>query len=157
MELHYFKDSEFIRGDRDWLPDMHPRLLVLLDVFRHQWGMPVKISSHPKALGRIMDPERKSDHNFTRNGVVLAADIMPANLFNRISAQSALTVARRCGFTSLGFYPHWQPHPGLHVGVRPGHPSSAAQWGAILIDGVQTYVTLSDSGKSDHHANLSRY
>lgn len=139
MELHYFSESEFVRGERNWFEDMHPRLLVLLDVFRHQWGSPVEISPHPAAIGRIMDPNRKSDHNFTRNGVVLAADIMPASMFTRADAQRALDIAHRCGFTAIGLYPHWQPHAGLHLGVRPGDPANPAKWGALKIDSKQVY------------------
>ena len=144
-ELHYFNPGEFIRGDRDWFPDMHPRLLTLLDVFRHQWGTPVAISPHPKALGRIMDSEVKSDHNFTRNGVVLAADIMPSNMTDRVSAQRALDVASRCAFTAIGLYPHWRPGPGLHLGVRPGDPANPARWGALRIDQKQVYRGLREA------------
>ena len=145
MELYYFSENEFIRGDRNWFDDMHPRLLVLLHVFRHQWGNPVDISEHPAALGRIMDPERKSDHNFTRNGIVLAADVMPISMFTRADAQRALDIAARCGFTAIGLYPHWHPYAGLHLGVRPGDPTSPAKWGAVLVDGKQTYVSLDNA------------
>lgn len=34
--LQYFAKSEFVRGTTNWWPLMNPRLLVLLDVYRHQ-------------------------------------------------------------------------------------------------------------------------
>jgi hypothetical protein len=143
VKLYYFDESEFERGGRNWFPDMDPRLLVLLDVFRHRWGRRIAISAHPAALGRLMDRAANSDHNFTRWGAVLAADVMPAGMISREDGEHALELANEVGFTSIGIYPDWHPGPGLHLGVRPGCvPGRPALWGAVNDSGTQAYVAI---------------
>lgn len=144
MNLYYFTQPEFERGGRNWYSDMDPRLLILMDVFRHRWGRPVQISPHPKALGRVMDESKLSDHNFTRWGVVLAADVMPEGMDTRADAEHALELANEIGLTSIGLYPHWQPGPGLHLGTRREcRPGGPALWGAVRNEhGKQVYCTL---------------
>lgn len=143
MRLHYFDRREFIRGDRDWFPDMDPRLLALLDVFRHLWGAPVAISPHPAALGRLLPLEALSDHNFTRHRAVLAADVMPKGMHSRAAAARALQLARDVTFTAIGLYPDWQPAAGLHLAIRRDRePGAPALWGAVRQNDRQVYVTL---------------
>lgn len=143
MMLHHFNRAEFIRDATDWWPLMNLRLLVLLDVYRHQRGRPVAISPHPRALGRPNWPNANSDHAVDVRGTVDAADVLPAGLVTRADAERELELARSIGFTALGLYPHWRPSAGLHLGLRPGQRmGNPATWGAILIDGEQTYVSL---------------
>lgn len=148
--LYYFGADEFVRGEQ-WFYEMDPRLLVLLDVFRYQWharsGQGVIISPHPKALGRY-DGAKLSDHNVELHNQVQAADVMPLGMNHRSDAEAAVGMATDCCFTAIGFYPDWNPHPGLHLGVRydrqPGDPHL---WGGIRPDpeGEQEYVTLTEA------------
>ena len=144
MQLYYFTPSEFRRDGVDWFKQMDGRLLVLLDTFRHEWGAKVSISAHPSALGRH-DGDKQSDHNVDLYGVVLAADVIPAGIADRHDAETAIEIAKRIGFTSIGFYPDWHPAPGLHLGTRRDRvPGSPAIWGAVRPDpnAKQAYVSL---------------
>jgi hypothetical protein len=143
IKLHHFQQSEFQRDGRNWYELMDPYLLVLLDVFRHQWGSRVVISGHPQALGRDVDLKVTSDHNVNRHGRVMAADVLPSGMDTKKAASRALDLARRCGFTAIGIYPHWVPAPGLHLGVRHERAmADPALWGAVSIHGKQTYCAL---------------
>ena len=143
VRLEYFKHGEFVRDRVDWWPMMNPRVLILLDVFRHMRCAPVEISPHRRALGRPGWPNQGSDHAIDARGQVDAADVLPAGMTYRTAAERDIDLAVRIGFTAIGFYPHWTPSPGLHLGVRPGRRmGKPAMWGAINIDGVQTYVSL---------------
>lgn len=145
-ELVHFRRSEFTRGGVDWWPRMDPRLLVLLDVFRHQWGKPVEISAHPDALGRDVAVDVVSDHNVNRHGMVLAVDVQPAVIIEQADARRAIRIARAIGFTAIGFYPNWRPRPGLHLGTRRDRrPEDPAVWGAVAVAGAQTYVSLDEA------------
>lgn len=144
--LYYFTNHEFVRGDHDWLPEMHPRLLVLLDTFRYRWDRKVEISPHVASLGRHLGPETLSDHNVDAHGAVLAADVIPLGMETRHQASEALNIARGLGFTSIGLYPDWSPAPGLHLGVRISRrPGDPALWGGLRIAGKQEYVSLNDA------------
>lgn len=140
-ELVYFKPSEF----GDWHGVMSPRLLVLLDTFRHKWGASVKISPVDGALGRHMGKEAQSLHNVDVYGEVRAADIFPYGMDSKEDMERAIKLAKDLGFTGIGVYPAWRPSPGLHLDVRtdkrPGHP---AMWGAIRsgVSGTQEYVSM---------------
>jgi len=57
-----------------------------------------------------------------------------------VSGLKELQVLDRVG---LGVYRDWN-HPGFHLDVR----GKKARWGAINMDGKQTYVTISDVVKS---------
>lgn len=143
MRLEYFTKQEFDRDGVSWWPLMNPRVLIMLDVFRHMRGAPVEISPHRRALGRPHWPNQGSDHAIDARGTVDAADVLPAGMTNRAAAERDIDLAVRIGFTAIGYYPHWQPTPGLHLGVRPGRRmGKPAMWGAINLDGVQTYVSL---------------
>jgi hypothetical protein len=146
MRLYHFRPSEFDRNGVNWYARMDPRLLVLLDVFRHQWG-PVRISPHHHALGRKRWPNQNSDHYVDEDmTTVYAADVLPAGMTRHADAKRAITLAEQCAFTSIGLYPHWWPSPGLHLGTRPGRqPGNPATWGAIRPerDDPQAYVSLS--------------
>lgn len=142
-QLFYFAESEFSRGGRNWYSDMDPRLLVLLDSFRHQWGRKVEISPHPAAIGRELGSDVLSDHNITVNGRVYGIDVIPAGMVTQTEVRHALEYAKRSGFTAIGVYPDWQPAPGLHLATRPSRrPGDPAMWGAVRQDGQQTYVSL---------------
>ena len=146
IDLRYFTRQEFgpnpTRGI-DWWPCMDPRLLVLLDVFRHQCGAPVSISQHGQALGRRLGRDVKSAHNYDRHGVVLAADTFPDMMDSPDDALEIIDLAEYVGFTGIGIYPHWS-RPGLHLDTRRDRePGSPAKWGAISVDGSQEYVSVS--------------
>lgn len=142
MQLYFFDPVEF----GVWWPAMDPRLLVLLDVFRFQWGAPVTVSGHPRALGRTDGAAGTSDHNVDRHGCVLAADVFPGGMINPGAAWRALAIARDVGFTSLGVYPHWS-RPGLHLGTRrTARPGEPATWGAVRgHGGAQVYVSVQEA------------
>lgn len=144
-QLHHFTPAEFVR-EEDWWPLMSPRLLVLLDVFRYRWGDTVRISPHRRALGRRLGMESFSDHNVDQWGEVRGVDVLPRNFRTRTDARTAVELATRLGFTSIGVYPHWLPSPGLHLGVRADRNMGApATWGALNVDGKQTYTTLAEA------------
>lgn len=144
VTLYYFGRNEFNRGGVNWYERMDPRLLVLLDVFRHQWGAKVSISAHDAALGRELGPTKLSDHNVDLHGVCLAADVIPEGMTRRADAWRAVTTAAAVGFTAIGVYPDWLPGPGLHLGTRMSHrPGTPALWGAVRPEGgSQQYVAL---------------
>lgn len=148
--LIYFEDWEFIRGDVQWLPMMPSDLPVKLDILRHQWGQPIYISGHPKALGR-RDGDSPSYHNIDRHGLVMAADIQPDGIRTRGDAHAFSMLARECCFTGYGFYPHWHGSnggiaPGFHVDVRRERkPGSAATWGFVHRNGDLVQVSLNDA------------
>ncbi len=146
MKLYYYKASEFDRGDDNWFNMMDQRLLVLLDVFRYRWGMAVQISPAGGSLGRHLGPLADSDHNLDRWPYVYAADVMPKGMDTRANAQRAVQIAVDVGFTAIGLYPDWKPHPGLHLSTRPSRePGAPATWGGVMDDGVQDYIALSDT------------
>ena len=144
-DLQYFDFYEFDRGGENWFHAMHPWVLRGLDLFRHEWGRPVRISPHPKALGRREGSDVLSDHNIDKWGRVLAADVMLEGMETESDAYSAYLLAERVGFTAIGLYRDWQPSPGFHLGVRPDRVlGKPAKWGAIRADGKQVYVSLAD-------------
>ncbi len=145
--LYYFDRHEF----GDWAFYMAPRLLVLADSFRHQWGAPITVrfkwddNNVAGRLGRHLGESAKSDHNVDRWEEVRGMDCFPSGITTRQDAQRAIDLARSIGFTGIGFYPHWQPSPGLHLGVRTDRkPGSPAMWGAIRPDrdAPQRYVSM---------------
>jgi hypothetical protein len=54
--LHHFHPDEFVNGDRNWLRDCSPSLLVRLDVLRNMWGKPIRKSG---VNGVCFDKNRK--------------------------------------------------------------------------------------------------
>lgn len=147
LDLRFFTPEEFVLKDEegeytDWWALMSPRLLVLTDVFRFQWGASVTISPHHRALGRRLGVDgSESDHNVDRWGEVRGLDCFPEGMRTRADAERALEIARSIGFTSLGLYPDWHPSPGLHLGVRKANrPGNPATWGAI--GHPQAYTSL---------------
>lgn len=138
MKLEYFSDTEF----HGYFELISPRLLVLLDLFRFRWGGPVDISPAPGAVGRYVGPDKGSDHNIDKWGEVRAVDVMPRGLATVYDMRRAVELARDCGFTAIGIYPHWRPSAGLHLGVREGRKmGEPAMWGAVRKNGRQTYTT----------------
>lgn len=144
--LHYFDPGEFFRGGIDWYARMDPRLLVLLDVFRHKWGAKVKVSPHEHAVGRF-GGNSESQHNVARWGECRACDVMPEGMDTEQRGNEALKLAIEIGFNGAGIYPHWEPGPGLHLDTRrdrdPGNP---ALWGAVYNNvGAQVYVGVNQA------------
>jgi len=125
--LNYFKPDEF----REWWPYMSPRLLVMLDVLRHQWGKKIEISGAGGALGRNAKGSL-TQHNVDKWGEVRAADIFPAGVATVDEAQAFWDLIKAVGFTGRGVYPDALPSVMFHVDVRvdrrPGQPSD---WGAL--------------------------
>lgn len=147
LYLHYFKPFEFGPSQyrtEDWWHEMCPRLLVLLDTFRFQWGRRVRISNNAVALGRKLGLDSISQHNFDRWGEVRAADCFPDGLVYREDARFAIYLARELGFTGIGLYPHWNGGVGLHLDTRRDRqPGDPALWGAVNgPKGEQQYVSL---------------
>lgn len=124
--MDYFEDWEF----RGWGGRMAAELTVKLDLFRHRWGAPVDVSPVPGAIGREAGPWATTGHNVGYWGEVMAIDVMPRGIKTRADAERAVRLARECGFRDIGFYPHWRPSPGLHLGTRPtNRMDSPATWG----------------------------
>ena len=139
IDLRYFTESEF----RDSWDVMSLRLLFLLDSLRHQWGGSISISPVPGALGRHNGPDDTSQHNFDRWGEVRAADVFLAGMDCRNSANRALGLAMRTGFTGCGIYPDWQPSLGMHLDVRASQrPGEPALWGMVDDGDGQYQVSL---------------
>lgn len=137
MKPQYFTADEF-HGDYD---KVNKRLLVLLDVFRFQWGDVVKISPAPGAVARKLGPTANSDHNVDKWGEVRAVDVLPAGMLTPKKMREAFELARSIGFTAIGVYPDWKPQPGLHLAVREGlRMGSPATWAGVRQGGVQVYV-----------------
>ena len=146
LQLYWFQPHEFgptIQRTEDWWQEMDPRLLILLDVFRSNWGYRVRISKHSMALGRHDGPEDEGDHNIDRHDAVLAADCFIEGVNSREDAEKAMELAEMVGFTAIGVYPDWRGGFGMHLGTRrcrePGNP---ATWGAIDQGGRQVYVSV---------------
>ena len=150
VDLVYFKPQEFVRNGQNWFDLMDERLLVCVDILRYQWSdfrgedSPIRISTHPGALGRRMGRDRLSDHNIDKWGRVKAMDVMPEGLEN--DPVEFCMLAAACGITAYGLYPHWEPAAGVHLGMRPGvEVGSPALWGAIRVDGKQDYTTYREA------------
>lgn len=131
--MNYFSMSEF----REWYDLMSPRLLTMLDVFRHLIDQPIHISDHPNALGRRLGMSKQSSHNVDVWGQCLAVDCFIEGVTTQDDARQVVQLAKRIGFTGIGVYPDWRNNEGIHqVGfhfdVRPtkkmGNPS---QWGFV--------------------------
>lgn len=146
LDLRFWNPREFALEQSDgtlvdWWPNMSLRLLVCLDVFRQRWGKACRISPVPGALGRNQGRDSRSQHNVDRWGEVRAADIFPTGLRTAADAKHAIRCATEAGFTGVGVYPHWQPHPGLHLDVRTDElPGDPATWGRITDGSEQVYV-----------------
>jgi hypothetical protein len=143
MKLYYFSRREFLRDGRDWFDDIDPRLLVLLDTFRHQWGSRVLISGHPDAIGRT-GKATDSQHHWEPGKLVRGIDVIPSAMGLRKDANRAITMAIDLGFTGIGLYPHWQPSAGLHLDTRTlRRPGDPALWGAVYKP--QQYLPLNET------------
>lgn len=139
-QLDYFEDDEF----QGWAPQMAAELKVKTDLFRHLWGAPVRVSPAAGAVGR--HGGGASQHNIDRWGEVLAVDLLPSGIRTREDAHRAIETARQCGFRGIGFYPHWNPSPGLHVDTRRGRKmADPALWGGVATPEGQKYVSLSEA------------
>lgn len=141
MILHYFAPDEF----HGWHNKMSPELLVKLDVLRHQWKQPIRVSENRRSVGR--EDNSNSQHNYTKWGEVRAIDVLPTGVVNNISAHRFITLAVDCGFTGIGFYPDWKSGYGFHLDVRTdreiGHP---ATWGGVINStGQQVYIPLGEA------------
>lgn len=143
--LRYFSDHEFIRNDVQWLPMIAPDHLVKLDILRYHLGKPIYISGHPRALGR-KDGDSTSLHNIERYGEVLATDVQADGLDTWNSANEFYMLSVDMGFTEIGFYPHWEPMPGFHLGSRRDREmGNPATFGYILRDGELIEVSIGDA------------
>lgn len=141
MMLRYFHPDEF----GEWLPFMSVRLLVMLDVLRHMWGQPIRVSPAKGALGRRLG-ERASQHNVDRWKEVRAIDVMPQGIDSEDQAHVFYMLALDIGFTGVGFYPDWRPSPGFHLDVREDRkPGDAATWGGVATPAGQHYVSVNDA------------
>lgn len=138
--LYYFDPHEFVRGGISWMPQMDPRLLVLLDLLRDKWGKPIRISLSSGAVGRR--DKSASWHNVARHGRCCAVDIVP-EIETTAEAHAFFTLAKDLGFTGIGVYRDWESTRfGFHLDTRtdkwPGYP---ATWGRVDGD----YVSLDEA------------
>ena len=144
--LRYFKNHEFVREGRNWLPMYNPRLLILLDVFRHLTG-PCILSPHPFALGRMSYPKRPGTlHKYDAEEGVRAIDVFPTIYTKEVGIEDSIkhavanwiNTASYLGFGGCGLYPQWtlyeEQRPGLHLDIR----ESPYQWG--WVDGKQVPI-----------------
>lgn len=140
IELNYFKPEEF----HGWYEFCSPKLLVLLDEFRENWGAPVMVSPAKGAVGRKLGNESESQHNFSYYGEVRACDVMPFNMGDDIQQRKkAYRIAKDIGFTGIGIYPDWKPMPGMHLDVRDDRMAGdPAIWSGFDIDGEQQYFSI---------------
>lgn len=139
IDLRYFDPDEF----REWWPHMSLRLLVLLDSLRHQWGAGITVSPVTGALGRHNGDSDPTQHNIDRWGEVRAADVFLSGMDCRSTANRAVGLAMRTGFTGCGVYPHWRPSPGMHLDVRTSaEPGEPALWGMVDDGQGQYQVSL---------------
>jgi len=152
MRLQYFNQDEFItpRGDDphySWWPKMSPELLVKLDILRHQWGAPIRLSRVDGGIGREGQSAGTSQHSVTRWGEVRAVDCFPERVVDAYDARVFIDLATMCGFTGIGVYPHWNGGLGFHLDVRADRDvGDPALWGAVSSPvGGQAYVPLSDA------------
>lgn len=149
--LHYFVRGEFgptPQRAMDWWEMMDPAVLVRLDVFRNMWNDSFMVSPHGRALGRLDNVSNTSDHNVEKRGRVQCVDGFPAGMTTQKDAEKAKELARQCGFSSIGLYPHWRPSPGLHLGIRlgAGGRNPMAEWGAVRTpDGKQKFVSWEEA------------
>ena len=142
LTLYHFSRDEF----RGWFDRCDPRLLILLDSLRHQWGQPIRISPADGAIGREMR-DSISQHNIDKWGSVRAVDVYPEGVTNEHQAREFIDLAEQVGFTGIGVYPDWAGGIGFHLDVRvDAQPGKPAKWGAVNNEnGVQRYVALSQA------------
>lgn len=130
--LHTIPAGSFVRGGRDWLPNMDRSLVLLLDVFFSavaQAGGRAYISPHPESLGRTSG-NINSDHyaGVQGNNTVYGADVMIEGL----DIQRAYNLARDYPFTALGVYTDTRPAHMLHLSTRPSRtPQNPALWSRV--------------------------
>lgn len=130
LKLRHFTPGEF---GGSW-PLLNTDLLLKLDEFRDRLGSRVLISPAPGALIRPAGGS-EGQHIYGR-----AADVMIPDA----PLVTAYKVAKEVGFTGIGVYPHWRPHKGLHLDVRPDRlPGSPAQWAGLRdAQGKQFYTSV---------------
>lgn len=108
-KLTYFKPHEFTRDGVEWFDYMCPSLLVRLDVLRNMWGDPIRISPHPKAVGR--EDQSNSQHNFAKWGEVRAVDVFfdvpekKEHWNEKERAANFSNICRSVNFSGIGIYP----------------------------------------------------
>lgn len=141
MHIENFKKQEF----REWFHRMSPRIICFIDLLRHKWGYPIDVSRHPHALGR--NGKGTSQHFWENWGEVRAIDCHPRRILTADDARRIVDLAIDCGFTGIGFYPQWNPRPGLHLDVRDNRKmGDPAMWGGVLNgNGKQIYVSMDEA------------
>lgn len=151
LHLYHYSQSEFARDGVHWFHSINPRLLVTVDILRHQWSQyrgqstPIRISQHPKAIGRRDGLDERSDHNVDYWDEVNGLDLQPDRLVTQADAEKFRDLATELMAGSIGLYPDWGPTPGFHIGFRarstPGHP---ALWGAVrrVVKGKSVQVAV---------------
>lgn len=141
LYMRHFAAPEF----RDWLDNINPRLLVMIDLLRWRWGDSIKVSPVKGSIGRHKG-DSESSHNVDYWGQVNAIDLFPASLQTKDDCWKFVEMATNLGFTGIGIYPDAKPSIMAHVDVRPtadyGQP---ATWGALRSDSGWDYVALHDA------------
>lgn len=131
--MQHFKPEEF----QGYFDKLSPDLKVKLDNLREVWNKKIYISVAPGAVGRHLGPTNASRHNVDRWKEVQAVDVMPDGLENVSDAFMFYDMARKVGFTGIGFYPQWKPLPGFHLDVREAKFASWGRLGGVYV-GIQS-------------------
>lgn len=125
--MKYFKPREF----GIWWPFMNKDLLTKLDLFREKWGKPVRISTHPDAIGRHGGSDSQSQHNVDLWGTVNAVDVFPEGMNTESARHRAYLIARSVGFTGIGIYTDTVPSNMMHLDVRSRVEAEPATWARV--------------------------
>jgi len=137
-------------GGEDWYGRMAPEVLQLLEDLRERHGAPIRISPHPRALGRYLDDGSQSDHSVDRWQEVRAADVFPEMPQTPEATRKFLDLCREVGVSAIGVYPHWRNRYGryqigFHVGYRPDREGNPALWGLIRHNGTTKTINIYDA------------
>jgi uncharacterized protein YcbK (DUF882 family) len=135
--LRYFTVKEF-RGQLDLID---PKLLEVIDEFRHLWGTTVYVSNSPAAIGRTYGV---GFHNYVKHGSVKAIDLIPAGMKTTADFARAKDLALQAGARGVGLYPKWNQGPGIHIDVGQRTHGGIGLWSAYPTGpgGKQEYVGI---------------
>tara|TARA_R110000737_G_C14623309_1_gene493983 strand:- start:749 stop:1231 length:483 start_codon:yes stop_codon:yes gene_type:complete len=131
LDLKYFNRTEF----GIWWPLMDSDVLVKLDAFRREWGMPVMVSPAEGGIGRE-SATSGSMHNVLKWGKVRAVDVFPQGMNSYVDRRRAYQIAKKVGFTGIGVYTDTKPSNMLHLDNRP----QPLEW--TRINGVYNYGVI---------------
>ena len=154
--MDIWEQIEFFNREENWAePDMaSPRLLLTLDAYRRDLGIPLYVS---KGLGEKGSHDATSSTHYEDDaGVFHGVDVIPLlSKFNRVTLLDCYIKATQFPFSGLGMYPDWKythgkiiERGGLHLdtGTHRRMPTmkSTGQWIGIMKNEGQEYVGVSE-------------